>query len=497
MRKKLSEILNDATAGEMESAAICFAETPMTKEMLASVKNRAYKKTGLKNEKGEKRSFRRLRYFVAAAACIILIIAATVAISIFRRNSGGNNNNSYVPIVNIQIPSSAPHYYESMDSIDSPPMGSMMDHPLGLSVTARLIEALPDTYTFYDDWQQEEFRLLRMETVKLLGGIEMTQEFYYLIPVDFMTDFSVFDKFVIMDMAQFFYEYSVMYNKSRGTAEQLTLVVFGYRPHNYTKLGSRFIAYDSDGDFDSRLWESNDAWTAATKNASAPKRLEEAEAEAEKKASDWFSGEYYGVLLLSDISNDAENILSQLKSFDNSIFVITCHRYEYGIYQLGSHINVTKYINGFATNESITIKSKLVTGTDQNKNEVSKAQFSDDDMSVLPDLTSAIYSVADAFSNGGITPPHIVGHGDLQLKKHGIFGWYAKTTDGIIGVVRVSWKYSDGKRDDAYYIVEYGSDKCVSIDRDSLLDRLGEYEKTYIYTGGYNENGKDDVPPYF
>ena len=69
----------------------------------------------------------------------------------------------------------------------------------------------------------------------------------------------------------------------------------------------------------------------------------------------------------------------------------------------------------------------------------------------------------------------------------------------MIGVVRVSWCYKDTASDyysdhcffdDAYYIIEYGSDACTPIERDALLDRIGEYDTTFIFLGEYNDYGK-------
>ena len=67
-------------------------------------------------------------------------------------------------------------------------------------------------------------------------------------------------------------------------------------------------------------------------------------------------------------------------------------------------------------------------------------------------------------------------------------------------MVRVSWYYYDADSshyydhryfDDAYYIIEYGSDECVPIDKDALSDRIGaDYEKSYIFAGEYDEYGK-------
>ena len=60
----------------------------------------------------------------------------------------------------------------------------------------------------------------------------------------------------------------------------------------------------------------------------------------------------------------------------------------------------------------------------------------------------------------------------------------------MIGVVRVTWSYRKGYSDDAYFIIESGSDSLRPIDRDALLRRIGSYETTYIYDGEYNQNGK-------
>lgn len=496
MRKKLNEILNNTLPSEVESLSTYIDDGSLSKETLSSIKKKVNQKTGVNRHKSKRLLARRLRYLAAAAACVVIIIAALIIAPMIKEKNKDGNDRSYAPIVNIQAASSAPHYYGSESSIGSSELGMVVDHPPGLSVTARLIETLPDTYTFYDDWQQNEFRLLRLETVKLLAGSEMTQEFYYLIPVAFMTDFSEFDTFVIMDMAQFFCEHSVMYNRTRGVAERLTLVLFGYRPYNYTSLGSRFIAYDADGIFDSRLWEANEAWIAATARASAADTLKKAEADAKEQASHYADVYTERVYLLNGASGEAASILSQLKSFDNGIFVISNNRFGLG-WLPPDHIHAVRYIDGFATNERITLKSKSVTGSDQIRYEISKSKFDENDLNTLPDLTSAFEYVADAYNNGEILPPHVIGHESLQLKSYGIFGWYAKTADGVVGVVRVNWHYISGKRDDAYYIIEYGSEKCVSISRDDLLDRLGEYEATYIYTGCYNENGKDEILPYF
>ncbi len=441
--------------------------------------------------------------FGAIAACFALIISAIVVAPMLREDEVGiipsPDNRPNIPVVNVHAPSSAPQYYGS-ESIGGMPSGTnpsgMSVTATGMSVTAKLIEMLPDTYTFFDDWNQYEYRLLRMKTVKLLRGAEMTEEFYYAVPVAFMIDFSLFDSFVIKNMAQFGYEYSVLYNKTQDKAEQLSLVLFGYRSYGYHLMGSNFMAFDSDGNFDVRLWNYNEAWIEQTERASTVDNIEQAE-KSHKEENGYSSGNNLYVHLLKDISGEAAGVLERIKSFENGMFIPV----------LGSKLRLspevqfhaTKYINGFATNEKVSVWCKEWTGGDQDTYAYTKARFDEEDMSRLPDLPSAFESVKGALSSGTVTPPHFNNQEKLRNTTSGVFGWYAKTENGVVGIVRVTWcfyteKYQD-YYDDAYYIIEYGSDECKAIDRDALLELLGDYETTYIYTYEYDEYGKYIVYP--
>ena len=421
--------------------------------------------------------------FGAIAACFVLVLGGVIVVPMLR------DNRPDIPIVNAQIPSSAPHYYGNQSSSGTSGGGQMEVDPTGLSVTAKVVEALPDVYTFFDDWNQDEFRLLRMQTIKLLRGQEMVEEFYYLIPVGFSTDFSIFDSFVINNMAQFSYEQTVMYNKTQGKAEQLNLVVFGYRVYGYTLMGENFMAFDANGRFDERLWTSSAAWIAATDRASSVDTITQAEESIQN--DEWRQD--LNVHLLKDISGEAKKVLDQIKAFDNGVYV---PQFSTNVlwYSPEVQFHATKYIHGFATNEKVSVWCKEWTGGDQDTYAYTKARFSEEDMSRLPDLSSAFESVKEALNSGLVTPPHFNNQEKLRNTTSGVFGWYAKTENGVIGIVRVTWRFYTEKYqyyyDDAYYIIEYGSDECKAIDRDALLDLLGDYETTYIYTGEYNKYGK-------
>jgi hypothetical protein len=292
-------------------------------------------------------------------------------------------------------------------------------------------------------------------------------------------------------MAQFAYDYSVMYNKTQGKAEQLNLPLFGYRVYGYYLMGENFAAYNADGNFDERLWNANKAWIEETKRAPIIDTIAQAETIIQQEDDGW--GNDFYVHLLKDISGDAATILEKMKSFENGIYVPTFSSDKlYFLPEVQFH--AFRYINGFSTNEMISIWCKEWTGGDQDVYAITKARFSDEDMNRLPDLSLAFELVKEALNSGAVTPPHFDNQEKLRNTISGIYPWYAKTENGVIGIVRVSWCFvTETYRsyyDDAYYIIEYGSDTCKPISRDALLEILGEYESTYIYKGKYNEYGK-------
>ncbi len=415
------------------------------------------------------------------AACFCLIIAISVVSFL---NTVILSDGS-IPLRGVNPSYGTLQFYGDESSIGSSISGTSY-MPMGISVTAELVEMLPDTYTFYDDWEQREYGLLKLRTVKLLKGAEMAEEFYYLVPAGYMADYTIYDKFVITDMAQCGYEYFAMYNKSTGEAERFDEVLFGYNDnsyHSYLFMGTNFKAFNEQGYFDTRLWSSTDAWKKSTANRTPPNTLNMAEKMA---AVPIYNPESY-VHSIKDIgesaTNGSENILNKYLSFENGVYVPSFYSYILAT-DSNSSFSARRYINGFATNEKVSIGAS--------KYSHSKAQFDENDLAALPDLASAMAAVARAFDKGKIAPPHIEDYKNYSIESYGIFGWYAKTESGVIGIIRVNWKFNMRGHglDDAYYIIEYGEDKCKPVTRDALLEIIGEYEKTYIYTGKYDSNGK-------
>ena len=489
MKKSFKEILEKSDPDMIGYAVDSIKDDRISEDTLARIRNRV---TGsavgndkssdpAKNTSNQKRSNpKKWIPILSAAACLVIVVGVVLGVGIFNRKSPA----TVIPLVREQTSSSAPMYYGDERSAGGHESQAEVNSA-GLSVTAKLIESLPDTYTFFTDWKQKEYRLLRMSTVSLLKGAEMTEEFYYMIPVDYMTDFSRFDRFVIIDMAQFAYEFSVLYNKTQSKAEQLSLVLFGYRVYGYDLMGSNFMAFNNDGTFDESLWKSNSLWTSQTEHAQVPEDI----ITAENRARQDSNGANHYVHLLKDITGKAAEKLSEIKSFENGVFVPYVSPMVLS-FSPEVQFHAVRYINGFATNEKVSIWCKEWDGGDADTFAETKAHFTEDNLKNLPDLPSAIATIAQEFDKGNITPPHIAKAGELDLLAYGIFGWYAKTNDGVIGIVRVTWKYKRGEMDDSYYIVDKNSDGVMSLDRDDLLEKLGEYEATYIFNGSYDKNGK-------
>ena len=456
--------------------------------------------------------------FGAIAACFVLIVSVIIVSPMLRGDDPGigtppdgtgddvgvkpgpgttDDNKPNIPIVNVQVPSSVPKYYGSESSVnDASSFEAAELVQSGISVTARFVEALPDTYTFFDDWRQVEFRLLRIEVITVLEGADVPNEFWFIVPTRYMTDYSLFDKLVFMDIAQYGYEYSLVYNKTQACAEQLEMFLFGYTNVELSGMGSNVTAFASDGRFDMRLWESTESWKTSTRLVVEHFGEEYFQSytlqDAEEEALNSGHGEdYYYVHSLSGVTGEAADALEHIKSFENGVYVTNNDGWKLF---LGPEIQFgfQRYINGFATNESGMIYADEVRW--------SKARFSKEDERDLPDLQSAVTAVINALEAGKIKPPHLQNADQDKLKSSGIFGWYAKTANGVIGVVRVSWYYEDEALshyyddryfDDAYYIIECGSDECVPIDKGVLSDRIGaDYEKSYIFEGEYDEYGK-------
>ena len=384
----------------------------------------------------------------------------------------------------------APIYYGSSYSISKPESYSSYTD-VGITVRVKYIDAASDAYMFYDDWYQTKYNLVKFRTVEAIYCGTMADEFYFAVPSDYMVDFSEYDSFVLLNIGQLAYEYSVLYNVDKQTPERITTPIFGYDNIFLSRfLDSEMMAFDSEGKLDKRLWTSNEAWTKSSGSDSKNFSDDYSIADVIAKTSE-YDEDYKNYFFCHNLVTEDEECLAlidEIKTSENFGLIPT------NSVTILSDENVSlfvqRYINGFITRENIEIYGEII--------ERSDVIYTEEDIKSAPDLAPAITSVAREFYAGNIIAPHFYDKGgDATLFNHGIFAWYEKTSEGIIGVVRINWCfYETGKNyyDDAYYIVKNGSDTCQPISNKDLLAMLGEEEHPYIYNDDYDTNGK--LNPY-
>jgi hypothetical protein len=364
----------------------------------------------------------------------------------------------------------------------------------GMSVIVCAVECLPDTYYDFADLNKTEKRLVRMKTLKNLGKFKVSEEFYLMVPVDFMTDFTAYGSFVINDLLQYGYEGFVLYNKTLGCAERFDLALCACTPYDWINA-ERMIAFDENGNFDISLWYSTEAWKEESQGyieyiagdgKYALVRDGYTLAQTEEKLLEQIneSQEYAFMHTISDANEDEIVALEYVLSAENGLFVPE-HKYytHYAPYEVT--YRTQRYIEGYPTNEKLSINRDGI--------KFSTVKFSAEDIENMPDLASAMKEISEEFQNGNIKPPHILANVSEMGGSFGVFGWYEKSENGVYGVVRVAWKYWNDDRyflDDKYYVITSEMETCEAIDRDDLL-KLINNDLEYVYTGKYNVLGKD------
>lgn len=440
--------------------------------------------------------------FLAACLCIILISAVIIGLARKPADSPTvyTSEGDAIMIENCET-SQSPLYYGNPDlsgNVSNIDTSYAPERSPFAAVTVRLIEPLPDIYTFYDH-SKIEYMILKMEVLEVLRGKNIPNEFYFLIPENYYTDFSIYDKFVLADIIQYSYDYSVMYNTTKDCSVTLDMVLFGNHGWGVQTSSGTYntIAFDENGNFDSRLYESTESFSRATGWHNEEMResirkeigtLTDTENRFRTYPLEGIENDFF-VRTFSDWSEESQKALEYVKISKNGLFVPEVKNYTREYIFEDESVVFRRYFDGIATNETITIYPDKV--------EYTTASFDEAELSSKPPVRSAFTKICEDFEADKITPPHIEDYENLKNTVKGIFPWYAKTEEGVVGIIQVSWCYIGDYRsklgllfDDAYFIVTTKSETYAQIGRDELLEMFGDLETTYIYTGEYDNLGK-------
>lgn len=346
-----------------------------------------------------------------------------------------------------------------------------------LYIEARAVEALPDTYICFSDWYSSPLRIIKMQTIDFMEGQIIPEEFYLILSEEFFVDLTQYDSLVLPYLEQYSAENGVLYNVTQQAAESFDHVLLGAPGFNG---GGNIYAF-CDGIWDESLWTINDVWSEDTayerKFEPHFTTLDEAKAYFDEIQWDYYKD--FNAVFYSDITfQDGIDAIRYITPFDNGVFAPSGDN---------ASFDYRRYINGIPTNERVYISVRYETVYH------SGTPFTESDLMDLPDVAAAIATIEQSCQKGEIVPPHIENYLKLDLRSHGITGWYFKSSENVYGAIRVNFTYYDESSkqfyyDDLYFIMEPASNICTEITRDELWQLQGTDD--FIYTGKYDEYGK-------
>ena len=448
-------------------------------------------------EASEKRPLLLRKPLLTAAACLLLILST---VPIFFNQPSPSRPSTPTTLPEQNISSELPGQTISTETItwlkvsniyavDSTMDGMMPaeyspEHQFAfqMSVEARVLDVLPDQYQGpYAHTYSQPYRILRMELLDPIFAPNMPSEFYYLIPDHLSVGISEFDSLIIT-VAQIGCENSLQLNLTQRRMESFSFLFSSgyYNPHNGAVIACK------DGKTDVSLWQLEgwrewEKWPEALtdperatdypgkSNRSIPEIKNAIKrAVAEYQAKELFSNQDV-VLSNNDLDwPEAQAMLDQVTPF------------AYGCYHAVEAIprrSVTyiRLINGFATNEIISIHLDSKETTTQNV-------FTDADLEKLPDLGIHISS-ADRLTPpdpwSGETDPYLFCGASGRYEKHG---------EHIFGIITINWGYPDTKESErgadciirkikthSYLLVYPNGETAETEDYDTLQELIAEY----------------------
>ena len=368
-----------------------------------------------------------------------------------------------------------------------------------LVVKAKVVQSLPDTYYKLDNPSTRKptaYRLIQMQTLKVLHGENLPETFLYLLPEYLFVDMSVYDCLYI-SMTQIGIEQYILRNGTQNTVQAFDLPVFAdYQ--GLPQLGN-IIAF-SDGVFDESLWQ-NESWfygyqfarfSLDNPSSHAPlvvyrgyteQQTEDAIASEIEAWREW-RGDAYSApspLLPDRFSQEIKEVLAYVAPFENGVFSQTI--------QNGNTLIFRRYINGVQTEETVRIDP------DTQEITYSDVRYTQEDYEKMENLAPHVSALAAAYAQQSPTPPRVDPTGK-KLYSLSVFGWYVKTENGIYGIIKTVWIYTSREE---YTFAYYDDDYTVydaqnatvykNLTPEEVKDITGDSRN--VYHGDYQ---KQEVP---
>ncbi len=431
----------------------------------------------------------------AMAPCVCLIIGILLALP--RPDAGlpGNSGQGGIstPIISVgekltgvqEKVYGSPDFLEDTSGKEIPGAGFRIH----IVLHVRVEEILPDTYYIPDVGYEFEqsYRIARLSIIESLRGEGFPEEIYLRFPYHPADVLEGYDSLFIT-AKQVGVENYLMINKSQN---EIT-----YFPNMFSVTGPEDVLYGAvipinDGKIDESFWdkynniynssgaksllsEKYSSYYPASHGSSLEEIKERIEAmilERNEATADYVYPikSPYDYYTASDIftSDEAKAVKEYVQPSESNSFVqrITINNDRViGFY--------SRIIGGFASGERIVVNG--YTGEIGNVL-IEGCSYSPEDLVGIPDLGTAL----DNLDFADTRPTHLSNIDDLEIKYAVAKGFYRKSEDRVLGIIRIFWYCVDPEdhyvyyMDDCYYLYdEEGYGRVV--ERDELRAVIGD-----------------------
>lgn len=501
MKKKLNEIFDEMSPSELEAFGDALSAPELEEKELAAIKERVHATLKIKKKRSPARVWLRVGII---AACLAVVVGTMVLLPLFFDDSPDQDyGTDFTPIIfdaTVSPDKLQGNSFEFVVGSSVPPEGEIFgDTPAfefsgAIAVKARVVKNYPDKYYKLEASLSETptaYRLVQMQTLEVINGANVPQEFIYLMPEQTYVDLSVYDSLLIA-MTQVGVNNYVMQNETQNRIECLDMIVFA--DHIDKPEFGRIIAF-SDGIFDESLWQ-NENWLFGYQFSryflDNPDKshlvVARGDSESEvisaikKEYSEWSGGEYPvpSVVVPDFKTEEAKAAMEYVKPFVNGVFA---QEYQYP----NDTITFRRYINGCQTEETVKIDPVTEEVT------YSSVRYTEEDMARIENIAAHLSEKAREYAEQLPNPPHLDTEG-MELKCLNLCAWYAKVDGKLYGVIKTSWWYYRDEYndhfdryqpvryyDDAYVLYDVSAGTATDISKDDLINIVGEHN---VYPGG-------------
>lgn len=505
MKRNLKDIFDSATPDELDIISYKLESEEIEDATLESIKEKVFAKTNLKRSLGGKG-----KWIWSAAVAAVLCFAVGLAAIVHRTPT----TLKLEPIPAVMTVGDRLTGRQELSFIDNDikeagEYSCRLVSPgfyIGTVIEAEIIEVYPDLYSYgsgYDSIFNSDntCHVAKVKVIESFNTKGLPEEIFISYRHYGADIFDGYERF-IMSLDQVGVENYLLINETQRRIDYFSnmfesaLVDIGY--------GS-FIAFN-DNKVDTTFWKKAnymDSYTPnlppvmervldepgmyvypATRTSTLKEVKDNVRRQIKAKSKNYPNRRYDNRnYLTSDdifVSEEATKIRGYVKPGKNNVF-----SYTLTVYSEGIKVVYTRLVNGFQTNEVITIWE----GGDGNRDiSVRGGKHNSDDLKKMPDIAGVIEDLKIM----DMKPPRVdpVKFG-LDLKSVSAEGIYRKIDGKIYGIVRVLWVFTDGKanaRDAVYYLYdESGEGRVISeeelkaiIGDDKFIINTHLYSKFYI-----------------